>query len=88
MKKIYNQVSIGDVGYITNTGSFCRMFNVTLPWDHPSNNKLGQAEPFEPLDRGEFVNILEKPFVTGDYCTPNVSSEKDIDNLLARDPHE
>ena len=61
---------------------------VTLPWDHPSNNKLGQAEFYEPLDRGEFVNSHKMPFVKGDYHTPNVSSEKNINNPLARGPRE
>ena len=87
VKKIYNQVSIGDVGYV-NRGYFYRMFNVTLPWDHPSNNKLCKAEPYEPLDYGQFSNSLKTPFAKGDYYTTNVSSEKNIDNLLVQDPHE
>ena len=37
---------------------FHRMFNVTLPWNHPLDNKLGQAEPYEPLVCG-FVNGLK-----------------------------
>jgi hypothetical protein len=40
MGGLYDMVSIGDVGYVYN-GSFYRMFNVTLPWDDPSNNRLG-----------------------------------------------
>ena len=88
MKTIYDQVSLGDVGYVNNTGTFNRMFNVTLPWNHPSNNRLGQAEPYTPLDCGKFVNTQETRFVKGDYYTPNVSSVKNIDNPLARDPRE
>jgi hypothetical protein len=84
---LYNNVSIGDVGYI-NEGLFYRMFNVTLPWDHPSNNKLGQLEPYQHLDCGPFVNSHETPFVKGDYHSPNVSSERNIYNMWARDPSE
>ncbi|KAI0285678.1 hypothetical protein BC826DRAFT_866781, partial [Russula brevipes] len=45
----YERVSIGDVGY-AREGHFCRMFNVTLAWDHPSNKKLCEPEPYKPLD--------------------------------------
>jgi len=88
VKEIYDQVSVGDVGYVNIMGFFYRMFNVTLPWDHPSNNKLGRAEPYEPLDCGEFSSTHKTPFIKGDYYTPSVSSEKNIDNPLARDPRE
>jgi len=87
-KTIYDQVSIGDVGYVNRTGSFNRMFNVTLPWNHPSNNKLGQAEPYTPLDCGKFVNSQETWFVKGDYFTPNVSSVKNTGNTFAQVPRE
>jgi hypothetical protein len=85
VKNIYNQVSIGDVGYVNSTGFFFRMFNVTLPWDDPSNNRLGKPVPYVPLDCGEFVNSHETPFYKGDYCTLNISSEKNVKN---QDPHE
>ena len=57
-KEIYNMVSIGDVGYL-HEGAFTRMFNVTLPWNHPSNALLGIPEPYDPLDNGPFANISE-----------------------------
>ena len=88
VKEIYDQVSVGDVGYVNIMGFFYRMFNVTLPWDHPSNNKLGRAEPYEPLDCGEFSSTHKTSFIKGDYYTPSVSPEKNIDNPLARDPRE
>ncbi|KLO14250.1 hypothetical protein SCHPADRAFT_826716 [Schizopora paradoxa] len=34
----YDVVRIGDVGYITDYGSFIRLFNVCYPADHPINN--------------------------------------------------
>jgi hypothetical protein len=79
VKKTYNRVSIGDVGYVNNTGTFHRMFNVTLEWDHPSNKKLGEPEPYERLDCGPFVNTEENAFDSGDYYTPSVSSLRNID---------
>jgi hypothetical protein len=42
-KDIYDNVSIGDVGYL-NEGTFIRMFNVMLEWDDPSNRRLGVPE--------------------------------------------
>ncbi len=49
-------VSIGDVGYV-DKGAFIRMFNVTLPWDHPSNRLLGTPEEYKPLKREHFGNV-------------------------------
>jgi len=76
VKALYNSISIGDsdVGYIS-AGLFYRILTVTLPWDDPSNNKLGQAEYYEPLDCGGFVNSHKTTFVKRMYCTPNVSTE-------------
>ena len=87
VKALYNSVSIGDVGYI-NEGRFYRMFNVTLPWDDPSNNNRGQPEPYQSLDCGHFVNSHETPFIKGDYYPPNVSSMRNIDNWRALSPDE
>ena len=68
----YNQVSIGDVSY-TKEGSFFRLFNVLLPWDHPSNHTFCEPEHYIPLDLGPFVNIHESRFLKGNYCTPHVT---------------
>jgi hypothetical protein len=57
-KNIYNNVSIGDVGYL-HEGTFIRMFNVALPSNHPSNGLLGMPEYYEPLDYGPFPNTIE-----------------------------
>ena len=76
-------VSIGDVGYLED-GAFMRMFNVTLPWDDPSN-KLHRKPP----DKYESISIepcdfREKEIREGVICTPFVS---EVDNLGA-DRHE
>jgi hypothetical protein len=80
---LYDTVSIGDVGYI-NEGRFYRMFNVTLPWDHPSNTRLGKPDHYEPLD-WEPSNIHEATLGKGDYHTPNVSSQDNSGNMEARE---
>jgi hypothetical protein len=61
------------------------MFNVTLEWDNPLNSKLGKPDPYERLDCGPFVNSSEMPFDKGDYHTPNVSSERNIDNPVSQE---
>jgi hypothetical protein len=69
-RKQPNHVSIGDVGYLDN-GAFMRMFNVTLPWDDPSNKSLGEVyERIEPRysDDVRYDKIRE-----GEYYTPHVS---------------
>ena len=82
-KNIYNNVSIGDVGYLRE-GAFMRMFNVMLPWDHPSNQKLGNPDPYKTLSSGNFVNILRDDLDKEEYCSRYVSGEANIDNIHAR----
>jgi hypothetical protein len=86
-QKIYNNVSIGDVGYL-HEGTFIRMFNVMLPWDDPSNRTLGQPEPYEPLDCGPFANTLEAPFRQVDHYSRFVSADTNADNMQAKRPDE
>jgi len=83
------KVSIGDVGYISN-GVFYRMFNVMLPWNDPSNRKLGIPDPYKSLSldcSGEFVNI-RKLFFGRDYNTPNVSGRQNTHSPQARTSRE
>jgi hypothetical protein len=67
----YDQVSIGDIGYL-NEGSFIRMFNVLLPWDHPSNQTFCQPEPYIPLELGP-SGIRESRFNRGNYYSSGVT---------------
>ncbi len=87
IRSIYDQASIGDVGYV-NEGFFYRMFNVTLPWHHPSNNRLGEPDHYKPLDWGPFANIREATLAKGDYYSRNVSSQDNAGNILAQQPRE
>jgi hypothetical protein len=86
-KTIYDKVSIGDVGYM-HEGMFIRMFNVTLPWDHESNGKLGKPEYYDPLDCGPFANTIETPFDKVDHNSRFVTAEPNTGNLQAMTPDE
>ena len=86
-KKIYNKVSIGDVGYLQE-GAFIRMFNVTLPWDHPSNGLLGKPEPYDPLDCGPFTNTIEDYFIKVDHYSRFVTTVTNAGNNRAIAPDE
>ena len=76
-------VSIGDVGYLYN-GAFMRMFNVTLPWDHPSNKLLGNPGKYDAIDPSYFGNVHDIEIREGEYCSPHVSK---VGNIGA-DRHE
>ena len=81
-KKIYNNVSIGDVGYL-HEGTFIRMFNVILPWNHPSNGVPGIPEPYDPLDCSPFINSIEAHFEKVDHYSHSVTAETNAGNLQA-----
>ena len=87
LKKIYEKVSIGDVGYL-HEGTFIRMFNVMLKSDDPLNNKLGNPEPYEPLDCGQFANTMERNFERVDHYSRYVSTEPNSGNIQAMNPDE
>jgi hypothetical protein len=86
-KKIYNNVSIGDVGYLQE-GTFIRMFNVMLPWDHPSNRTIGHPEPYESLDCGPFTNTLGADFDKVGHYSRHVLAETNAGNMQAVTPDE
>src|SRR6266567_1347860 len=65
-KGSYDNVSIGDVGFIRE-GTFFRMFNVILPWDDESNRAPSNPAPLKSLDCGPFPNITENTLVKGHY---------------------
>jgi hypothetical protein len=68
-------VTIGDVGYL-DSGSFRRMFNVTLPWNDPSNEILGKLEKYEHIKPKYFKNVQYSEIREGEYHTSQVSSLK------------
>ena len=76
---LYDEVSIGDVGYICD-GSFIRMFNVSLPWNDPSNEKLGKPEEFKTLELDSFTR--ENKIDPADYLSPHVDKVEYGDTLV------
>jgi len=80
VENVFTQVSIGDVGYISSEGIFIRMFNVTLPWDDPSNRRLAQPEPYGHLTP---ASIIRGNFSQVDYYSRNVSREENFGNIHA-----
>ena len=82
---LYERVSVGDVGYVKD-GYFFRMFNVRLPWDHPSNRVLGEPDHYEPVDLGPFVNIRESRLGRGEYHSRHVSTQEHNIGVQAQAP--
>ena len=83
----YAKVSIGDVGYL-HEGMFIRMFNVTLPWNDPSNILLITPEPYDLLDCHPFDNVVSAPFERVDHYSRFVTAEKNTGNFQAMIPDE
>ena len=86
-KNFYDKVSIGDVGYL-HDGTFIRLFNVMLPWDDPSNQTVGNTEPYEPLNCGPFANTLQRKVERLEHYSRSVSADMNADNVQARRPDE
>ena len=89
VKGLYDcgHVSIGDVGYLCD-GDFLRMFNVTLPWDDSSNEKLGKPDKYEPLEQGRFVNVRDSEFYEAEYHSPHGAKVENAGNVQAETPDE
>ena len=79
VKHLYDcgQVSIGDVGYLYD-GDFIRMFNVLLPWDDSSNEKLGKPDEYKPLEFGPFVTTRGQEFFQTEYYSRNVDRVENV----------
>ena len=73
-------ISIGDVGYLDD-GDFIRMFNVTLPWDDPSNAKHGIPNEFSSLEQGL---VRGSQICQTEYYSPHVSKEDNTRNEAER----
>ena len=83
---VYNQVSIGDVGYISG-GAFIRMFNVTLTWNDESNQTLGEPCYYDPL-RLDDIAISRERFGQVDYYSRRVLREENAGNTQASSPEQ
>ena len=80
VEDIYDQVSIGDVGYISPEGVFIRMFNVTLPSNSQSNRRLAEPEPYDPLT---LASIIRENFGPLDRYSRKVSRTGNAGNIQA-----
>jgi hypothetical protein len=80
------QVSIGDVGYLFE-GDFIRMFNVTLPWDDPSNTKLGMPDAYESLEQDP-DNVRPSEFDQVEYYSCHVFGVENDDEVQAESSEE
>ena len=83
---VYDQVSIGDVGYISD-GAFIRMFNVTLSWDDESNKALGEPYHYDTLRLNDFA-ISRERFGQIDYYSRGVDKEENAGNMQAFSPDQ
>jgi len=74
---LHDAVEVGDVGFIRN-GCFHRLFNISLPGDHPSHQKFGVPESHEPLRLENFIH--EGTEGTKDFCSKsaNLSRVPDV----------
>lgn len=66
-------IHIGDVGYVDGDGDFCRLFNVTVSYDHGLNQR-GVPEGFKTLAPEDIPFVIVKegflnpgPFAIGAY---------------------
>ena len=86
IERFYDQVSIGDVGYVMD-GFFQRMFNVTLSSDDPSNQRYNvPPPPYKPLDIGP--NIRRSIFAKGTYYSNSVCAQSNYNDPSAMSSDE
>ncbi len=72
--RLYPPVEVGDVGYIRQ-GKFRRLFNVLLPADDPSHQKLGVPEYHEPLRPNVEDHIDSCKLSPHNFCSARVTSQ-------------
>lgn len=63
---LYDAVEVGDVGFIRD-GYFHRLFNISLPGDHPSHQIFGVPECHRPLPLDNFIRKGTEG--TTDFCS-------------------
>lgn len=78
---LYDVVEVGDVGFISREGYFCRLFNALHPRDHTDRHALNYPQRLEPK---KSLHIRRSRDNQKDFCSKNVaklSSEPDIHAL-------
>ncbi|KAI9435634.1 hypothetical protein BJY52DRAFT_1389651 [Lactarius psammicola] len=70
--RLYSPVEVGDVGYIRD-GKFHRLFNALLPADHPTHQRFGVPEHYEPLQPSVADHIDNGNLSPNDFCSYGVT---------------
>ena len=70
---LYSPVEVGDVGFIRE-GKFHRLFNALLPADHPSHQRFGVPEHYEPLRPSVAIHIDSGMLSPNDFRSYGVST--------------
>jgi hypothetical protein len=77
-------VEVGDVGIIRE-GKFLRLFNALLPEDHPSHQRFGVPEHYEPLRPSIEDHISTGMLVPRDFCSRGVTVVSGDLDIYARE---
>ena len=86
-----NRANVGDVGVVSVTGVFCPFFNITLPRDHPFNQRtVGVPDDFEVLelsssDIQQTNDYLEQGAIIASPGVVEVTSDQRLDTICQ--PH-
>ena len=70
--RLYSPVEVGDVGFIRE-GKFHRVFNALLPADHPSHQRFGVPEYYEPLRPSVAEHVDSGTLTPNDFCSYGVA---------------
>ena len=67
------EVQIGDVGYL-HEGVFIRIFNATLPREHPDHARFGVPNGHEPFQISDISNREFQGVIQSHLCSRSVRS--------------
>ncbi len=82
--RLYSPVEVGDVGFIRE-GKFHRLFNALLPADHPSHQRFGVPEYYEPLRPSVADHIDSGTLSPNDFCSYGVTVASGGLDVFARE---
>ncbi|KAF8258643.1 hypothetical protein EI94DRAFT_1814939 [Lactarius quietus] len=83
--RLFTPVEVGDVGFIRE-GKFHRLFNALLPSDHPSHERFGVPEHYEPLLPGVVDHIDGGTISPNDFCSHGVTVASGGLEIFASEP--
>ena len=82
--RLYPPVEVGDVGFIRE-GKFHRLFNTLLPANHPSHQRFGVPEYYEPLRPSVADHIDSGMLSPNDFCSYGVTVSSGGLDIFARE---